>query len=86
MNAINAAGYLIGALIAAAAMRRIGHFGAIFYGSLACVVALALSATTADFLLLSAARLVAGIGGAIAFVGGGVEAARLSQQSRMSPG
>jgi predicted MFS family arabinose efflux permease len=30
MNAINAAGYLIGALIAARAMRRIGRFGAIF--------------------------------------------------------
>jgi predicted MFS family arabinose efflux permease len=80
MNAINAAGYLVGALIAAPAMRRTGRFGAIFYGSLACVAALALSAASANFLVLSAARLAAGIGGAIAFVGGGVEAARLSQR------
>jgi predicted MFS family arabinose efflux permease len=82
MNAINAAGYLIGALIAAAAMRRIDRFGAILYGSLACVIALALSAATANFLLLSAARLAAGIGGAVAFVAGGVETARLSQRHR----
>jgi len=34
MNAINAAGYLIGALVAAAAMRRIGRFGAIFMARL----------------------------------------------------
>lgn len=81
MNTINAAGYLVGALIAAAVMRRIGQFGAIFYGSLFCVLALALSAVSANFLLLSAARLAAGIGGAVAFVAGGVAAARVSQHN-----
>jgi predicted MFS family arabinose efflux permease len=79
MNTINAAGYLVGALIAAAVMRRIGQFGAIFYGSLICVLALALSAVSANFVLLSAARLAAGIGGAVAFVAGGVAVARVSQ-------
>ena len=79
MNTINAVGYLVGALAAAAVIRRIGQFGAIFYGSLACVIALAVSALSGNFLLLSLARLAAGIGGAVAFVGGGVAAARLSQ-------
>src|SRR5262249_47476633 len=79
MNTINAAGYLVGALVAAAVMRRIGQFGAIFHGSLTCVLALALSAVSANFLLLSTARLAAGIGGALAFVAGGVAAARVSQ-------
>src|SRR5215471_10122669 len=46
MNTVNAAGYLIGALAAAGAIRRIGESGAIFYGSLVCVIALALSAAS----------------------------------------
>jgi predicted MFS family arabinose efflux permease len=80
MNTVNAAGYLIGASIAAAVMRRVGQYGAIVQGSIACVLALALSAVTGDFIVLSAARLAAGIGGAIAFVAGGVAAARIAQR------
>lgn len=57
MNTINAVGYLVGALAAAAVIRRIGQFGAIFYGSLACVIALAVSALSGNFLLLSLAGL-----------------------------
>jgi len=82
MNTVNAVGYLVGALAAASVIRRIGQFGSIFYGSLTCVIALALSAASGNFLLLSLARLAAGIGGAIAFVAGGVAAARLSQNHR----
>ncbi len=83
MNTVNAAGYLAGALIAAATMRRVGQFGTILYGSIACVIALALSAITSNFLLLSVLRLAAGIGGAVAFVGGGVATVRLSQRHPM---
>ncbi|MBV9557244.1 MAG: YbfB/YjiJ family MFS transporter, partial [Pseudolabrys sp.] len=79
MNTVNAAGYLIGALVAAAAMRRLGQFGTLFWGAVVCVVALAVSAATGDFVVLSVARLAAGIGAAIAFVAGGVAAARLAQ-------
>ena len=79
MNTINAAGYLAGALVAAATLRRVGQFRTIFYGSLACVTALALSAVSSNFLVLSLMRLVAGVGGAVAFVGGGVAAAQSSQ-------
>jgi predicted MFS family arabinose efflux permease len=82
MNTVNAVGYLVGALAAASVIKRIGQFDSIFYGSLTCVIALALSAASGSFLLLSLARLAAGIGGAIAFVGGGVAAARLSQNHR----
>ena len=82
MNTVNAVGYLGGALAAASVIKRIGQFGSIFYGSLTCVIALALSAASGNFLLLSLARLAAGIGGAIAFVAGGVAAARLSQNHR----
>ena len=82
MNTVNAVGYLVGALAAASVIKRIGQFGSIFYGSLTCVIALALSAASGNFLLLGLARLAAGIGGAIAFVAGGVAAARLSQNHR----
>ena len=82
MNTVNAVGYLVGALAAASVIKRIGQFGSIFYGSLTCVIAQALSAASGNFLLLGLARLAAGIGGAIAFVAGGVAAARLSQNHR----
>jgi len=82
MNTVNAVGYLVGALAAASVIKRIGQFGSIFYGSLTCVITLALSAASGNFLLLSLVRLAAGIGGAIAFVAGGVAAARLSQNHR----
>jgi predicted MFS family arabinose efflux permease len=82
MNTVNAVGYLVGALAAASVIKRIGRFGSIFYGSLTCVIALAVSAASGNFLLLSLARLAAGIGGAIAFVAGGVAAARRSQNHR----
>ncbi|MBV9234269.1 MAG: YbfB/YjiJ family MFS transporter [Xanthobacteraceae bacterium] len=80
MNTVNAAGYLIGASIAAAVMRRVGQHGAIIYGSLACVLALALSAMTGNFTVLCVARLAAGIGGAVAFVAGGVATVRIAQR------
>ena len=80
MNTVNAAGYLIGASIAAPVMRRIGQHGAIVHGSLACVLALALSAVTGNFIVLSSARLAAGIGGAVAFVAGGVATVRIAQR------
>src|SRR5262249_23185733 len=55
MNTVNAAGYLIGALAAAGAIRRIGESGAIFYGSLVCLIALPPSAASGKFSVVSAA-------------------------------
>jgi predicted MFS family arabinose efflux permease len=82
MNTVNAAGYLAGALIAAQTIRRLGAFKAVVAGSVACVAALAASALTAHLLVLSLARLLAGIGGAVAFIAGAVIAAQISQRHR----
>ena len=86
MNTVNAAGYLAGALGAASITRRIGLFGATWIGTVACVISLAMCALTGNFTVLSLARLLAGVGAAISFVGGGALGATIaqSQPSRAS--
>ncbi|TAK46838.1 MAG: YbfB/YjiJ family MFS transporter [Xanthobacteraceae bacterium] len=79
MNTVNAAGYLAGAMAASAAIRRIGLFGAVVWGTLICVAALFASGGSGNFVVLSAARALAGFGAALAFVGGGTLAARIAQ-------
>ncbi|WP_454623849.1 YbfB/YjiJ family MFS transporter [Bradyrhizobium cenepequi] len=79
MNTINAAGYLIGALCAARLIRRFGLVASVRWGTLACVVSLALCAITGNFVVLSFARLLAGLGAAAGFVGGGALAAMIAQ-------
>lgn len=78
MNTANAAGYLAGALASPRLARRLAPGVAVRVGTLACLAGLALSAATVDFALLSAARLVAGAGSALAFVAGGAMAAALA--------
>ncbi|MBI5263052.1 MAG: YbfB/YjiJ family MFS transporter [Bradyrhizobium sp.] len=79
MNTINAVGYLAGALIASRLIRRFGWSAAIRGGTLACLVSLVLCALSGNFLLLSFARLLAGLGAAAGFVGGGALAAAIAQ-------
>jgi predicted MFS family arabinose efflux permease len=79
MNTINAVGYLAGALMASGLIRRVGWSAAIRGGTLACVAALALCALTGDFIALSFARLVLGLGAAAGFVAGGALAATIAQ-------
>ncbi|MEA2921831.1 MAG: hypothetical protein QOF07_1794 [Bradyrhizobium sp.] len=79
MNTINAAGYLAGALMASAMARRFGLPAAVRWGTLACVVSLALCALTGNFVVLSFARLLAGVGAAAGFIAGGALAARIAQ-------
>jgi len=79
MNTMNAAGYLAGALGAARFARRVGLFGAAWIGTLACVISLALCAASANFAVLSVARLLAGAGAAVSFVGGGALGAVIAQ-------
>ena len=62
MNTINAVGYLAGALSPSALIRRFGLAANVRWGTLACVVSLALCAISANFVLLSFARLLAGLG------------------------
>src|SRR5215831_6317189 len=79
MNTINAVGYLAGALAASRLIRRVGWSAAIRGGTLACVAALATCALTGNFIALSLARLVLGLGAAAGFVAGGALAATIAQ-------
>ena len=79
MNTINAAGYLAGALIAAKQIKRFGLLATLRWGTLACVASLALCAISGNFIVLSFARLLVGIGAAAGFVGGAALAATIAQ-------
>ena len=79
MNTINAAGYLAGALLASRMIRLFGLAASVRWGTLACVFSLALCAITGNFYVLSFARLLAGVGAAAGFVGGGTLAATIAQ-------
>ena len=75
MNATNALGYLAGALLAARAIARLGALRTTVYGTAACVASLGSCAVLRDALLLNLVRVLAGFGGALAFVAGGTLAA-----------
>nr|WP_244541616.1 YbfB/YjiJ family MFS transporter [Afipia sp. GAS231] len=79
MNTINAAGYLAGALLVSRVIRRYGLAATARWGTLACVLSLALCALSGNFVVLSFARLLAGVGAAAGFVGGGALAATIAQ-------
>lgn len=79
MNTINAAGYLAGALVTSRLVRRFGLSAALRAGTLACLVSLALSAVSGNFVVLSFARLLVGIGAAVGFVAGAALAATVAQ-------
>jgi predicted MFS family arabinose efflux permease len=79
MNTINAAGYLAGALLASRMIARFGLVASVRWGTLACVLSLALCAMSGNFYVLSFARLLAGVGAAAGFVGGGALAATIAQ-------
>ena len=79
MNTINAAGYLAGALLVSRVIRRYGLAATARWGTLACVLSLALCAVSGNFVVLSFARLLAGLGAAAGFVGGAALAATMAQ-------
>jgi predicted MFS family arabinose efflux permease len=79
MNTINAAGYLAGALLASRMIKRFGLAASVRWGTLACVLSLALCALSGNFIVLSFARLLAGLGAAAGFVGGAALAATIAQ-------
>src|ERR1700745_2245732 len=71
MNTINAGGYLAGALVASRIIKQFGLAASLRWSTVACVIALALSAVSGNFILLSFARLLIGFAAAVVFVGGG---------------
>jgi predicted MFS family arabinose efflux permease len=79
MNTVNAVGYLAGALVASRMIRRFGLPKTVRWGTLAAVLSLALCALTGNFIVLSVARLLAGLGAAGGFVGGAALAATIAQ-------
>src|SRR5260370_14658932 len=83
MNTINAAGYLAGALMASQLVKRFGLSAAVRWGTLASVASLVLCALSGNFVVLSFARLLAGLGAAGGFVGNGALAAILAQSQPM---
>jgi MFS family permease len=60
-------------------IRRFGLAASVRWGTLACVLSLALCAMSGNFYVLSFARLLAGVGAAAGFVGGGTLAATIAQ-------
>jgi MFS family permease len=78
MNTANAAGYLTGALAASPIAQRITLHRAVVIGTLVCVVTLVLS-MSANTVVLSVARFLAGFAGAIAFVAASALAANIAQ-------
>ena len=81
LNTINAAGYLAGALVASRIAKRFGLAAAVRWGTLACVISLALCALTGNFYVLSFARLLIGFGAAVGFVTGAALAATIAQSA-----
>ena len=79
MNTINAAGYLAGALVTSKLIARFGLAATARWGTLACVLSLALCALSGNFFILSFARLLAGLGAAAGFVAGAALAATIAQ-------
>jgi predicted MFS family arabinose efflux permease len=79
MNTINAAGYLAGALVASKLIKRFGLSAAVRWGTLACVASLALCALSGNFVVLSFARLLVGLGAAAVFIAGAALAATIAQ-------
>lgn len=83
MNTANAAGYLVGALIAAPIGRRLSDKSAFKFGLLLTAVAIGASGLTGNFVALLILRLIAGLTGAIAFVAGaGITSAAAAGGSR----
>ncbi len=79
MNTINAAGYLVGALVASRLIKRFGLAASVRWSTMACVLSVALCAVSGNFFILSFARLLAGVAAAVGFVGGGALAATIAQ-------
>ena len=81
MNTVNACGYLAGALLMAALLRRWDTRAVMLAGGVAAALLLALHGTTRSDAVLLLLRAASGMASAASFVGGGVLAARLASQS-----
>ncbi len=76
MSTANGSGYLLGALVTAPLVRRLGTTAAFRWGMAVTAATLAATAVSADFTVLLIVRAASGVSGAVVFVTGGVIAAR----------
>ncbi|MEU8055091.1 YbfB/YjiJ family MFS transporter [Microbispora bryophytorum] len=81
MSAANGLGYLLGALVTAVVVRRLGTAATFRWGMVLTALALAVTATSDAYPVLLAARAAAGVAGAAVFVTGGVIASRLAARA-----
>ena len=86
MNTVNAAGYLLGALLAPACLRRLGPRRLLLAGGWGAALLLGLHGVVQADAALYALRLLTGMASAAAFVAGGLMAARLGGGPRLAPG
>jgi predicted MFS family arabinose efflux permease len=85
MNTVNAAGYLIGALLMPQALARLDARRVLIGGAVLTAVVLAAHGLAQGNAMFYALRLVAGVGSAATFVSGGLLAARLGQAPGARP-
>lgn len=86
MNTVNAAGYLIGALLAPRWLARFDARSVLLAGSLGAVATLAAHGVVIGDMALYALRLLSGVASAAIFVSGGLLAARLGSTPGASAG
>lgn len=86
MNTVNAAGYLLGALLTPWALRRWDPVLLLSRGALAATVFMALSGFFTDAAVLLVQRFLAGLASASVFVAGGLLAARLGARDPQRAG
>ena len=82
LNTTNAAGYLVGALLAAPLARVVGSRRSFLLGTSITTVAIGLTAATSAFAALLTIRFVAGLAGALAFIIGAALVAEASHRGR----
>ena len=82
LTTANALGYLLGALIATPAARRLGVSATFRLGMAVTAVTLAATAATGDYPVLLLARAAAGLSGALVLITGGVIAAHAAASTR----
>ncbi|WP_161958402.1 YbfB/YjiJ family MFS transporter [Ornithinimicrobium cavernae] len=80
LNTTNAAGYLVGALVATPLARAVGSRRSFLGGTVVTTLAIGLTAATSQYAVLLTIRFVAGLAGAVAFIIGAVLVAEASHR------
>ncbi|MEP2725022.1 YbfB/YjiJ family MFS transporter [Roseibium sp.] len=78
LNTTNAIGYLVGALLAARSIERLGAKKTAIMGVVLCLVSLAACALIRDQFALNGARLLGGLGGGFAYIGAALAATEIA--------